>query len=657
MESVDVIDYSILEERLCVLEKIGKWTSTLKLRHEFAMVGRRATVEVLKDVSLSKIDIPGLGELRDVLVRTAFLVETDPTGWPPKPMMPITALQRIKESTTNRLDVDKVLLLERESKKLNRLVNTHKRVILLLRKMKMEKWETYNIQKEKELRAKISEISVELVENITALLEERVSVILADLQKMARDFNSSRSKMLSKLLEETDIKILARQVLLPTQWEYAFPQLEKFTDKTGDCLPAPIFLKPLKSVKRYDDGDHERTPLLVNDFDENIAEHDQTSAYFRVLRNSSNSSKAFLKLRIGQTIKQKFLDTEGKVAFGWRRLFKFGPKTFGDQNKLPEITDNLVSDCILKLKNNKAPDEFGIASEHLKLAASDAAPIIRTIITKILTNEVIPEQLKVGIITPVYKNKGNPKEPDNYRRITVTSIVGKILEMVMVKPVKDIREQTLNPLQRGFCRNAGSTNTAFLLSEAIAESKDLGTKLYTTFLDASKAFDVVWHPSMLNKLYDLGVTGKLWNLYHDLYDGLSSRVKSSGLLSRSIPEQQGVRQGGISSTELFKGRCDQLLNNLSDSGFGFSIGAINCCAPTCADDVALLATTAADLQAMISVAVTDANKERYEFNAKKSKAMVMNDNIRADCWNEIGLWTLGGSSISVSSGNCQNSRL
>ncbi|KAL5008534.1 hypothetical protein ScPMuIL_014115 [Solemya velum] len=295
------------------LEKIGKWTSTLKLRHEFGIVGRRATVEILKDVSLSKNDIPGLGELRDVLVRTAFLVETDTTGWPPKPMMPITALQRIKESTAKKMDVDKVLLLKGESKKLNRLMNTHKRVILLLRKMKMEKWETHNIQKEKELRAKISESSVELVKNITALLEDCINVILADLKKMVRDFSSFRSKMLSKLLEETDIKILARQVLLSTQWEYVFPQLEKFTDKTGDCLPAPILLK---------------TPKLEN-FDENIAEHDQTSAYFRVLRNSSNSSQAFLKLRIGQTIKQKILDTEGKVAFGWRRLFKFGPKTFG----------------------------------------------------------------------------------------------------------------------------------------------------------------------------------------------------------------------------------------------------------------------------------------------------------------------------------------
>ncbi|KAL5009148.1 hypothetical protein ScPMuIL_014729 [Solemya velum] len=311
------------------LETIGKWTNTLKLRHEFGIVGRRASVEVLKDVTHSKIDIPGLDELRDVLVKTAFLVETDTTGWPPKPMMPITALQRIKKSTTNRMDVDKVLLLERESKKLNRLVNTHKRVILLLRKMKMEKWDTYNIQKEKELRAKISESSVELVGNITALLEERVNVILADLKKMVRDFSSSRSKMLSKLLEETDIKILARQVLLPTQCEYVFPQLEKFTDKTGDCLPAPMFLKPLKLGKRYDDGDHERTPLLVDEFDENTAEHDQTSSYFKVLRNSSNSSQAFLKLRIGQTIKQKLCDTEGKVAFGWKRIFKFGPKTFG----------------------------------------------------------------------------------------------------------------------------------------------------------------------------------------------------------------------------------------------------------------------------------------------------------------------------------------
>jgi hypothetical protein len=215
---------------------------------------------------------------------------------------------------------------------------------------------------------------------------------------------------------------------------------------------------------------------------------------------------------------------------------------------LPHITTSRIAAYISRLKDNKAPDEYGISAEHLKLAADTVAPIIQTLIEKIVADGSIPEQLKNGIITPVYKNKGSSKMADNYRRITVTSMIGKVLELVMVDPVKEVLAEKLNPLQRGFCKSAGSTNTAFLLSEAIAECQDQKTKLYATFLDVSKAFDVVWHQSMLNKLYDFGITGKLWTLYHDLYSGMSSRVKSSGLLSRTLVEKQGVRQGGIPST-------------------------------------------------------------------------------------------------------------
>jgi hypothetical protein len=321
----------------------------------------------------------------------------------------------------------------------------------------------------------------------------------------------------------------------------------------------------------------------------------------------------------------------------------------GDGELVPEITDTLISDYISNLKNAKAPDEFGISSEHLKFAGATVVPIVRTIIENIFKTEQIPEQMKTGVITPVFKNKGTPRAPDNYRRITVTSLVGKILEMAMVEPVKETLKGRLNTLQRGFCRGAGSSNTAFILSEAIAESQDLHTKLYVTFLDASKAFDVVWHTSMLNKLYDLGVDGKLWRLYSDMYSGLTSRVKTTGLLSRTIVERQGVRQGGIPSTELFKGRCDQLLNTLEQSTLGFSIGAIDCSVPTCADDMALLSSTAISLQAMINVAVADANRERYQFNVKKSKVMVMNSNIKPSVWQDLPLWTLSeGNSIAVS---------
>ena len=47
---------------------------------------------------------------------------------------------------------------------------------------------------------------------------------------------------------------------------------------------------------------------------------------------------------------------------------------------------------------------------------------------------------------------------------------------------------------------------ALLFTEAIAEARDTRSPLYTACIDASKAFDVVWHKSLLRKLYNSGLT-------------------------------------------------------------------------------------------------------------------------------------------------------
>ena len=68
-------------------------------------------------------------------------------------------------------------------------------------------------------------------------------------------------------------------------------------------------------------------------------------------------------------------------------------------------------------------------------------------------------------------------------------------------------DEAQSKLQRGFTKDTSSTCGSLLLTEAIAESVDNGKPLYTAFIDASKAFDVVWHDSMLVKLYDVGLSG------------------------------------------------------------------------------------------------------------------------------------------------------
>ena len=310
----------------------------------------------------------------------------------------------------------------------------------------------------------------------------------------------------------------------------------------------------------------------------------------------------------------------------------------------PSVNKDNVSEMIGDLKNNKAPDMWGICSEHLKHADPVLLEMLTTLINQVLRRRQIPPDLKRGVITPVYKGKGDKSLPDSYRRITVTSLVGKLIEKTLVRPTKDILQPKLNRLQRGFCSGSSSVNTAVLVTEACAEAQDAKAPLYATFLDASKAFDVVWHQGLFLKLMQLGITDDLWMLYRDLYNGMSSAMKWEGEYCTEFNETQGVRQGGIPSTELFKVRGDSLLHRIEKSLLGFSVGTVDLSVPTCADDMILLSSSPIDLQAMINIAAADASWERYKFSSTKTKAFVSKARARSDQHIE-NCWSLGGTQL------------
>ncbi|VDI42783.1 Hypothetical predicted protein [Mytilus galloprovincialis] len=89
-------------------------------------------------------------------------------------------------------------------------------------------------------------------------------------------------------------------------------------------------------------------------------------------------------------------------------------------------------------------------------------------------------------------------------------------------------------------------------------------------------------------------------------------------MSKPFPVQQGVRQGGILSTELYKVYINDVLDQLENSGLGTYIGNIYCGSPTCADDVALIANSPNDLQTMISTVENYSMQEKYSLQPTKS---------------------------------------
>ena len=92
----------------------------------------------------------------------------------------------------------------------------------------------------------------------------------------------------------------------------------------------------------------------------------------------------------------------------------------------------------------------------------------------------------------------------------------------------------------------------------------------------------VQHKILLDKLLDKQIHPILWFLIKDMNSGLTTRVKWLGELSESFPVLQGVRQGGILSTHLYKMFVEDLLLELENAVVGFHFGNIYVGTPTCA---------------------------------------------------------------------------
>ena len=130
---------------------------------------------------------------------------------------------------------------------------------------------------------------------------------------------------------------------------------------------------------------------------------------------------------------------------------------------------------------------------------------------------IVPEILKLGLLTPVFKNKGSNKCAVNYRGpITVTPVIQKIIETVAKVRVKPYIREKQSKLQRGFTENSAPMNCSFFEEKCAREYRDLGKTLYVALLDAKSAFDVVTHSSILRKLFLTGIEESTWKLIHDL---------------------------------------------------------------------------------------------------------------------------------------------
>ena len=205
-------------------------------------------------------------------------------------------------------------------------------------------------------------------------------------------------------------------------------------------------------MKRQNDN----TSLLKKEtFYSGLMENPDTKTFFKLIKmnqsNRANSSACFIvnrksiidKASQRMTLKNYFEDLaipKDDIVFDDEYLLHselhieliHELKRLGKFEPTEPFTEQEVISSIKQLKTGKSADEFGLSAEHLKTSGKVIIPILKDIFNKVLHTGIVPDYFSGGVLTPVPKSGKDPAVLDNYRGITVTPIIGKLFEKLLL---------------------------------------------------------------------------------------------------------------------------------------------------------------------------------------------------------------------------------
>ena len=171
-------------------------------------------------------------------------------------------------------------------------------------------------------------------------------------------------------------------------------------------------------------------------------------------------------------------------------------------------TPDEIIKIIKSFSNNKSAGPNSLPTPTLKNEADVLSLPIPYLANLPLTTGELQNLRKIAKVIPLFK-KGDPLDCSNYRPMSLLSTFSKIFEKCVYKRAFSFLEKNNLIFKRQFGFRPGyfSYHTIVNLVESIKKYIDSDKYVCNIFIVLEKAFDIVDHQILLQKLYHYGIRG------------------------------------------------------------------------------------------------------------------------------------------------------
>ena len=210
-----------------------------------------------------------------------------------------------------------------------------------------------------------------------------------------------------------------------------------------------------------------------------------------------------------------------------------------------------LHEAIDALPTGKSPGLDGIPAEAIKAAKGTLSDYLLDLLHQCWIEGQVPQEMRDSNIITLYKNKGDRSDCNNYRGISLLSIVGKCFARIVLKRLQILAEEVYPESQCGFRPGRSTIDMIFSIRQLQERCREQRQPLFIAFIDLTKAFDLVSRDGLFKILCKIGCPPTLLSIIKSFHDNMYGTIQFDGENSKPFNIRSGVKQGCVLAPTLF----------------------------------------------------------------------------------------------------------